>query len=113
MTPAEQTDTAQPDMNLEPLETFVTDMALVLAGTVTQSDEAEGLSAQQLGQVFFASVAAHAKTRPDYNPETDIAPVIQLGVAVYGEAVYATVAASLARAEAQLTGESASDEPAA
>lgn len=85
----------QPDMDLEPLEVFVTDMALIMAGTVTASSEAEAPSAELLGVTFFSAIAAMARKLPDYNPQTDIASVIQLGVAVYGEAVYATVAAAM------------------
>lgn len=93
---------ALPAMNTEPLDVFVTDMAMVMAGTITTSDSAEGLSAEQLGVVFFSATASYARTLPDYNPDQDVSGVIQLGVAVYGESVYATVAASLARLEADL-----------
>lgn len=92
--PEAPTPTSQP-MNLEPLETFVTDMAMVLAGSVTGSDDVEPFGPEQLGLIFFSAIAARARTQGDYNEDTDISGVIQLGVAVYGESVYATVNAAL------------------
>lgn len=89
-------------MNTAPLETFATDVALVMAGMLTNSDSAEGLSPEQLGVVLFSSIAAHAKTLPDYDESTDVSDVVKLGVAVYGEAVYASVMAVMSQAQDQV-----------
>ena len=94
-------------MNIEPLETFVTDAAMILAGSVTGSDEVEPFTPEQLGLIFFSGVAAYARTRPDYDAETDISGVIQLGVAVYAESIYATVNAAMQSLQEQSEAEAA------
>lgn len=82
-------------MNMAPLEHFITDFAMLLAGSVTQSETAEAPTPEQLGVIMFSAVGSFARTLPDYNPEQEIGDVIRLGVAVYGESVYATVNAAL------------------
>lgn len=90
----------KPDqMNMQPVEEFVSDFAMMLAGSLTQSEATDGLTPEQLGVIFFSAVGSFCRTRPDYNPAQEISDVIRLGVAVYGESVYATVNAALNEAQ--------------
>ena len=80
-------------MDTSPLEEFAVEFAITLAGLQEQDPEVEPLNPNQLVVSIYAAVAAHARTRADYDTETDITSVLQIGVSAYAQAIYAAAAA--------------------
>lgn len=84
-----------PHMNLEPLEEFAVMFALTLTGLQEKDEEVEPLTAQQLVVSMMSALSAFARTRPDYNPETNVSSVLQLGINTYAQALYSSASAML------------------
>lgn len=95
VTPNTDPEFLVPRMNLEPLEEFAVMFALTLTGLQENDDEVNPLTAQQLVVSMMAALSAFARTRPDYNPETNVSSVLQLGINTYAQALYSSASAML------------------
>lgn len=87
------------EMDLAVLEEYITNFAVNLAALTITTEGFTPLLPDQLQVVFFSALATYAKTRPDYNPNTVVTEVLQLGVAVYAQAIYAQLQASVSDQE--------------
>lgn len=84
--------TSPTPMDTSSLEEYAVEFAITLAGLQEQDPEVEPLDPQQLVVAIYAAVAAHARTRSDYDTDTDITSVLQIGVSAYAQAIYAAAA---------------------
>jgi hypothetical protein len=75
-----------------PLEEYAVEYALTLVGLQERDPDVTPLDAPQLVVAMMAGLSAYARTRPDYDANTDVTSILQLGVASYAQALYAAAA---------------------